>query len=110
MMEQAEELCDFLLLINKGEKVIDGTLDSIRKQYKSNMVTVELEDDAGFVDGLPMVAGTGAAGARLEVTLKAEADTQDFLQALAARARVRVFEVKSPSLHEIFINLVEGQK
>jgi len=110
MMEQAEELCDFILLINKGGKVIDGTLDSIRKQYKSNVVTVELEDDPGFVGGLPMVAATAKAGARLEVTLKAEADTRDFLQALVARARVRAFEVKSPSLHEIFINLVEGQK
>ncbi|MHC4284871.1 MAG: ATP-binding protein DrrA1-3 family domain-containing protein [Planctomycetota bacterium] len=35
-----------------------------------------------------------------------DADTQQFLRALMQRARVRAFEVKVPSLHEIFVNLV----
>jgi len=110
MMEQAEKLCDFILLINKGEKVIDGTLESIRKQYKSNVVTVESEGEARIIEELPMVTGTRTEGGRLEVALKENCDTQEFLQALVAKARVRAFEVKVPSLHEIFVNLVKGEK
>ena len=110
MMEQAEKLCDFILLINKGEKVIDGTLESIRKQYKSNVVTVEPEGEARIIEELPMVTGTRTEGGRLEVALKENCDTQEFLKALVAKARVRAFEVKVPSLHEIFVNLVKGEK
>jgi len=110
MMEQAEKLCDFILLINKGEKVIDGTLESIRKQYKSNVVTVESEGEARIIEELPMVTGTRTEGGRLEVALKENCDTQEFLKALVAKARVRTFEVKVPSLHEIFVNLVKGEK
>ena len=45
-------------------------------------------------------------GNRLEITLAEIADHQELLHALADKIRVRAFEVKVPSLHEIFINLV----
>ncbi|MBN2288962.1 MAG: ATP-binding cassette domain-containing protein [Candidatus Glassbacteria bacterium] len=110
MMEQAERLCDYLLLINKGEKVIDGTLGSIRAGFKSNAVSVELEGDPSFVGGLPMVSAVARAGARLEAVLEPGADPQEFLKALVDKARVRAFEIKVPSLHEIFVSLVEEKK
>jgi len=106
VMEQAEKLCDFILLINKGKKVIDGTLGEIQSQYESHVISVELDGDADFVDGLPMVGNVTRAGARLEVALRENADAQELLKALIERARVRAFEVKVPSLHEIFIHLV----
>ena len=106
VMEQAEKLCDFILLINEGRKVIDGTLSEIQSQYESDVVSVELEGDTAFVDELPMVEGTRRANRRLEVALTEGADAQEFLRALIERAPVRAFEVKVPSLHEIFISLV----
>jgi ABC-2 type transport system ATP-binding protein len=109
MMEQAEKLCDYILLINRGEKVIDGTLDQIRSQYTSNTVSVELEGDTSFVSRLPMVKTIIKTDRRYEVSLMENVDNQEFLQALVGRVRVRVFEVKMPSLHEIFVDLV-GQK
>ena len=54
MMEQAEKLCDYILLINKGEKVMDGTLEQVRSQYKSNKVLVELEGHGDFIRKLPI--------------------------------------------------------
>jgi len=106
VMEQAEKLCDFILLINEGRKVIDGTLSEIQSQYESDVVSVELEGDTAFVDELPMVEGTRRVNRRLEVALTEGADAQEFLRALIERAPVRAFEVKVPSLHEIFISLV----
>jgi len=106
VMEQAEKLCDFILLINKGKTVFDGTLDQIRSGYKSNAVVAELDGDAGFVRDLPMVKSTTVNGKRLEVALKESADSQELLRALVGRIRVRAFEEKVPSLHEIFVHLV----
>jgi len=105
VMHEAEKLCDFILLINKGKPILDDRLDRIRSRQSARTVSVELEGDAGFVETLPMVTAVKSEGNRLEVTL-ADADTQQFLQALLQRARVRAFEVKVPSLHEIFVNLV----
>lgn len=110
MMEQAEKLCDYILLINKGEKVIDGALDLVRSQYKSNAVLVELEGDGDFIEKLPMVAGTKKDGRKLEVSLVENQSPQEFLKAIVDKVRVHSFEVKTPSLHEIFVHLVGGER
>jgi len=107
VMHEAEKLCDFILLINKGKSILDDRLDHIRSRQSAHTVSVELEGDTGFVETLPMVKAVKSEGNRLEVTL-ADADTQQFLQALMQRAKVRAFEVKVPSLHEIFVKLVEA--
>jgi len=106
MMDQAERLCDFILLINSGKKVIDGTLDQIRGRYESSTVVIEAEGDTSFVSDLPMVERTNPAGRKLEVSLREGADSQELLRALVERVRLRAFEVKVPSLHEIFVHLV----
>jgi len=106
VMHEAERLCDYILLINKGKAVLDGRLDEIRSQYKSHAVSVELDGDAGFIKTLPMVAGTKLEGRRLEIDLAQDADPQELLRILAERVRVQAFEVKAPSLHEIFVKVV----
>jgi ABC-2 type transport system ATP-binding protein len=105
VMHEAEKLCDFILLINRGKAILDGRLDEIRSRRSDNAVSVELEGDTDFVQTLPMVSAVKSEGRRLDVTL-AGSDTQQFLHALMQRAKVRAFEVKVPSLHEIFVNLV----
>ncbi|MHC4489753.1 MAG: ABC transporter ATP-binding protein, partial [Planctomycetota bacterium] len=105
VMHEAEKLCDFILLINKGKSILDGRLDEIRSRQSAHTVSVELEGDTAFVENLPMVTAVKSEGKRLDVTL-ADPDTQQFLQALMQHAKVRAFEVKVPSLHEIFVNLV----
>ncbi|MBN1290399.1 MAG: ATP-binding cassette domain-containing protein [Candidatus Latescibacteria bacterium] len=110
MMEHAEKLCDFILLINKGEKVIDGPLDQIRANFTSNVVSIELEGDTGFIGKLPIVKDTKKVGKRLEITLDEKTDHQELLHNLIGKSRIRAFEVKSPSLHEIFIQMVGEKK
>jgi ABC-2 type transport system ATP-binding protein len=105
VMHEAEKLCDFILLINKGNSILDGRLDEIRSRQSAHTVSVELEGDTGFVQNLPMVRAVKSEGKRLDVTLT-KPDTQQFLRALIRQAKVRAFEVKVPSLHEIFVNLV----
>ena len=106
VMHEAEELCDFILLINKGKSILDGQLNQIRSQNKSNAVTVELEGDTTFLKALPMVTEVQTRGNKLDITLTKDGDPQELLRALVEKTRVQRFEVKMPSLHEIFVNLV----
>lgn len=106
VMHEAEQLCDFILLINKGKSVLDGRLDGIRSGYRSGAVTVEVEGDTSFLRTLPIVKGTQSQGRRMEISLLTGADPQDLLKEMVGRVRVKAFEVKMPSLHEIFVRLV----
>jgi len=106
VMHEAEKLCDFILLIDRGRVVLDGRLDEIRSQQRSNAVSVELEGDASFIETLPAVAGIERQGRRLEITLKDNRDPQELLKSLVGRVKVQTFEVKVPTLHEIFVGLV----
>jgi len=106
VMHEAEKLCDSILLINKGKTILDGRLDRIRSQQSSHAISVELEGDTSFIRTLPMVTKVESHGNRLEISLAENADHQQLLKTLAERVRVQAFEVKVPSLHEIFVNLV----
>ncbi len=106
IMEQAETLCDRILLIHRGEKVLDGSLDEIRAPYESDAVLVELEGESGFIESLPMVRGVTRAERKITVALREKGRDQELLAALVGRVRVRAFEIKTPSLHEIFVRVV----
>ena len=108
VMHEAEKLCDFILLINKGKVILDDRLAHIQSQQRSGAVCVELEGDTGFIEKLSMVAAVKHDGNRLEINLTEGADHQELLRALVERVRIQSFEVKVPSLHEIFVNLVEA--
>jgi ABC-2 type transport system ATP-binding protein len=106
IMEQAEQMCDYILLINQGRKILDGTLKSIRDEHRTNSVVLEAEGDSSFLDTLPMVENVQRDNARATVHLGPGADTQDLLRAVVPALRVRLFEEKRASLHEIFVRLV----
>jgi ABC-2 type transport system ATP-binding protein len=106
VMHEAERLCDFILLINKGQAVLDDRLAAIQARYKSGAVCIETDGDTGFIQRLPMVAAVKSEGKGLEVSLTDAGDPQELLRALVDRVRVNKFEVKVPSLHEIFVNLI----
>lgn len=106
VMHEAEKLCEFILLINKGTVVLDDRLDRIRSRQKSDIVSVELEGETGFISELLIVTNVTSEGNRLDITLAPEADPQELLRSLMDHVRVQAFEVKVPSLHEIFVDLV----
>jgi ABC-2 type transport system ATP-binding protein len=106
VMHQAEKLCEFILLVNKGKVVLDDRLDRIQSRQRSDIVSVELEGETDFIMELPIVTKVIPEGNRLDITLAPEADPQDLLRSLMERTRVQAFEVNVPSLHEIFVDLV----
>ena len=106
VMHEAEKLCDSILLINKGRAILDDSLANIKSRRSSNIVSAELEGDTDFIEKLPIVRAVESDGNNFEITLSDSADTQQLLKALVERLQVQRFEVKVPSLHEIFVDLV----
>jgi ABC-2 type transport system ATP-binding protein len=104
-MSVAEKMCDFIFMIYKGRKVLDGTLETIQDTYGSDTVRVRLDGDGASVDGLPGVARVTDFGRMKELRLEPGADAQRLLPALMARGPVRHFELTRPSLQDIFVRI-----
>ncbi len=102
-MAMAEQLCDFVFMIYKGRKVLDGTLAAIQSSYGADTVRLRVEGGGEALRGVDGVQFVRDLGQCQEV--RCAGDPQDLLKALAARTRVHLFEVAQPSLHDIFIRI-----
>ncbi|HIH45335.1 MAG TPA: ATP-binding cassette domain-containing protein [Candidatus Methanoperedenaceae archaeon] len=105
MMNQAEELCDRLLMINKGKAVLYGSLDEIKSKFERSVVA-EYEGEPGHIKGLERTVKRGAA---FELVLENGADPNPVLAQLVSQVRVKKFEVAYPSLNDIFVRMVENE-
>ena len=108
-MEAVERLCDRVALINRGEKVLDGSVAEVKARHGKNTVALAFEGDGSFIESLPGVAKVSDHGQYVEVRLEKEADPQPLLREAAARLRVRRFEIVEPSLHDIFVETVTAR-
>jgi len=99
-MAKAEEMCDFICMIFRGQKVLDGTLDQIKGRYGSDTVRLRAEGGLEGIEGIESVRDLG----RIK-ELRYSGDTQALLEQLIARGRVEHFEIARPSLHDIFIRI-----
>lgn len=104
-MGVAERMCDFIFMIFRGRKVLDGTLASIQDRYATDTIRVRTEGGRPAVEGLPGVAAINDSGQEQELHMAAGCDPQQVLAALLARTRVRSFDIVKPSLHDIFVRI-----
>ena len=102
-MPMAEKMCDFIFMINKGKKVLDGTLESIQSAYGEDTIRLRLNGNSNPLRGIDGVKAVRNMGQYQEV--RYSGDPQELLQQLAAKTRVNLFEVTRPSLHDIFIRI-----
>jgi ABC-2 type transport system ATP-binding protein len=108
-MEQVEEICDHIALVNKGKKILDGTVQQVKHQYKENLFRVSfaknLTPEHLAVDLFKVMSRKDQ-----ELILKLEyASNNDVLQYfINAGLPIESFNEMLPSLNDIFIRLVEG--
>ena len=103
-MHHAEELCDRIVLIDKGRIVLQGGLDQVRRQYAGNAVLVRVAGDLPVVPGVQSATPYNHA---TKWTLAEGTTPQDVLRGLVASgARVEQFEIALPTLEEVFIRAV----
>lgn len=107
IMEQAEQICDYVALFNKGEKVIDGSLSAVRSGG-GRAAMLDYDGDGRLLRDLPGVDRVNDSGKQAELFLAEGADSQQVLEALLCKVHIRRFDLREPSLHEIFIRAVGG--
>jgi ABC-2 type transport system ATP-binding protein len=106
-MNRVEELCDRVLMINKGRTVLYGDLAETRAKFRRNSVQVDTEGELGE---LPGVTDRQLINGTVELVLAPDTSPQTILDLLRDRGiAISRFEVTTPSLHEIFLNLVGAE-
>jgi ABC-2 type transport system ATP-binding protein len=113
-MESVEELCDHIALIHKSNKLIEGKLEDVKRQYKTNSFEVGIVSDnvEGFMYDLTQKFIVGPANfkslgkeLKLEIQL-GNAMPNELLQVLTNGGQVTHFVEKIPSVNDIFIQAV----
>ena len=103
-INQVEELCDRILMINDGRAVLYGNLAEIRSRYRSNSVLLEVEGELGKVPG---VTEKRTHKGYVELVLDGKTTPQQLLERLVSTGViVNRFEIATPSLNEIFLKVV----
>jgi ABC-2 type transport system ATP-binding protein len=108
-MDQVEKLCDSICLIDNGKAVLQGTMREIKSRYPKNRVAVQYEGTINLA-AEPSVASVEHSAGAAELELKPGADAQQLLESLVSKVRLSRFEVREPSLNEIFIQMVGGAR
>ena len=108
VMEQAEQICDFIFLINRGRKVLDGPLAEVRRSGGEG-IKLDYDGDASFLKDLPGVTRVNDAGKSAEIFIEPDCNPQTILKAAVERLVIRRFDLSEPSLHEIFVRAVGGE-
>jgi len=104
-MNVAEKMCDFIFMIFKGRKVLDGTLISIQDEYGSDTLRLRAEGGISSLKNLDGVEKIMDFGGLQELRLRPEADHQEILAQIMARTRVYSFDLAKPTLYDIFLRI-----
>lgn len=104
-MDVAERLCDTIFMIHKGRKVLDGSVDSIQESYARNQVTLRLADGQPPPE-LSAVESVHQEGREYSLHLREDSIPDQVLAELVNQGcRVERFELRRPSLHDIFVSI-----
>ena len=116
-MESVEELCDHIALIHKSNKILDGNLIDIKRQFKSNTFEVGLqsnnnetviEEIKNKFEVLPATFKNVYDDVKLNVKITPEISPNDLLSFLTSKAEVHHFVEVIPSASDIFIQTVKN--
>ena len=107
-MEQVEEICNHIVLVNKGRKILDGTVQGVKQDFKENLFGIQLEADPGIIQS-PAFEIIGTDKKDLTVKILEGYKANDVLSYfMNSGSSIVYFKEIMPSLNEIFIKLVEG--
>lgn len=109
-MEQVEEICDHIILMNKGQKILDGTVNGVKQDFKENKFRIGLERPLEKSETLdnPAFNVVAQMDHQLVVKIAEGRRPNDVLSYFIQKSvGITAFTEILPSLNEIFIQLVE---
>lgn len=114
VMEQAEKVCDHIIMLNHGKKILDKGLSALRKEFGGNTVNIHLshseEPQEVIRNRLAEIAGVESVVVDekdFSLTLKQGTAVSQVFDSLAGNFHVERFATKEQSLHSIFVNLAQ---
>lgn len=116
-MESVEELCDHIALLHKSNKVLDGTLTDIKREYKTNTFEVGLQTEnvesvtkaiQEKFEILPATFKNLNDDVKLNIKLNTQDNSNDLLRFLTSKAEVHHFVEVIPTASDIFIQTVKN--
>ncbi len=111
IMEQAEQLCDDICLVNKGKKVLDGSIRDIKSGYGRDTILLEFEGDDSFISDIGDLKIINKTQNRVEFRYDStKISLNDIMLKVMNKVQIDKLEVSAPSLHEIFIDVVSKQE
>ena len=109
-MEQVEEICDHIVLVNQGKKILDGTVQSIKQQFKENIFRIQVSKVPGTM-AHPSFDVIKQNDNQLILKINENYSSNEVLQYfINENSSIAAFNEIFPSLNEVFIRLVEGTK
>jgi len=109
LMELAEKICDDICLINRSQKVLEGSLRDVKRGFGRNSVALRAHGGDGVLDDRTLISSFKRQSDEVEALLAEGVDPQVVLKRLLeSGARITKFELVEPTLHDIFIEKVSG--
>lgn len=109
-MEQVEEICDHIMLVNLGKKILDGSVQNIKNEFKENKFKIQLSGVPSTIENNAFNIIDEKAN-NLTVKINEGFKSNNVLKYfIDNNVNVEAFNEILPSLNEIFIQLVEGSK
>lgn len=112
-MESVEELCDYIALIDKSNKILDGKLSEIKQAYKSNSFEVELQSDApekllsAVQEKFSVYSNEQSdTSVQLKIKLNTESSSNELLHYLTSVGSISKFNEVIPNANEIFMKAI----
>ena len=108
-MEQVEEMCDHIVLINKGRNVLEGEVKEVKQRFKENLFSIEyggqLPENLQGANQLFTLKNN--ENQRMTVQVAEGGNTNEILRQLIGQGvQIRSFNEILPSINEIFIRRV----
>ncbi|MCP3963045.1 MAG: ATP-binding cassette domain-containing protein [bacterium] len=114
VMHQAEQLCDHIVMIHDGDKVLDDTLPAIRARHDPRLIFLEPVAGESEVEGrlgaLAGVEGVSRADGRYEVLLEEGSDPQTLLREIVGAVPPARIELHRPTLEDVFVGIVTASQ
>ncbi len=107
VLEQAEKLCDEICLLVKSQKILEGNLQQLKRQYAEGQMRMSFGGPVADLTSLPGVASAVPVRDAWLVTLAPGTDRRDFLKRALDRYDVKSFSDREPELEEIYLTAVE---
>ncbi|MCF6180716.1 ABC transporter ATP-binding protein [Lutibacter sp.] len=117
-MESVEEMCDYIALINKSNKILDGKLSDIKHQFKENKFEVGLiSENENLINEMQekfevtsLSKDSENNEQRMIVTLNNGDTTKDLIKYLNSKAQINHFSEIIPSANDIFLKSVANHE